>query len=99
MTTQNEMNKNYFETLKTAKEIANETKSNGFVILKNSNEKIEKWEKLGYNVTYDYIIFSDFEQMKNFINGVVSFDYLDNTQKLHDEKIIYAFSKTNLIIL
>ena len=33
MTTQNEINKNYFETLKTAKEIANETKSNGWVTM------------------------------------------------------------------
>lgn len=62
----------------------------GFVIIRNNDEKIKTWSKMGYDVTYDYILFDDYNEYWKFINNGCGVDYLDNTNKLENDKIIYS---------
>ena len=79
----------YSEIYTRAKQMIDDFNCDGFVIIQNPIEKINQWKKLGYDVTYDYILFGDFG---------LTFDYMDESTKKHDEKIITAYSKTKIII-
>lgn len=88
----------YTEIYTRAKQMIDDFNCDGFVIIQNPIEKINQWKKYGYDVTYDYIIFDDFESLQTYVNGGLTFDYMDESTKKHDEKIVTAFSKTKIII-
>lgn len=70
----------------------------GFVVVKNSPDVINHWKTLGYNAECDYILFSSWDEMKNYISGLYAFDYLDNEIILNvDEKILYGFVSGKII--
>lgn len=62
----------------------------GFVIIRNNDEKIKTWSEMGYDVTYDYILFNDYNEYWKFINHGWGIDYLDNTNKLENDIIVYS---------
>lgn len=84
--------KNYNDCVQFAKNDMNLYGCVGFVIIKTNPETVFKWGKMGIDVTYDYVLFSSWNEMKKFINGQYSYDYIDNSQILdNDDKIIYGF--------
>lgn len=75
---------------------------NCYCIIENTNnDYVEKFFKeTGYNIKYDVVYFNSFDEFKNFIERKISYDYIDNAQRLNDdEKIIYVFAKNKIIIM
>lgn len=70
----------------------------GYVIIKNNPETIMHWNKLGYDVTYDYIIFSDYDEMQLFIDGCCAYDYIDNCHSIGNDTIVYVSWNDTMIL-
>ena len=49
---------------------------------------------------YDYVLFSSWEDMQKYLNGKVSYDYIDETAYLRDdEEVIEAYHINKIIIV
>lgn len=75
---------------------------NCYCIIENTNDDYVKkfFERTRMNVKYDVVYFNSYDEFKNFIERKISYDYIDDTQRLHDnEKIIYVFAKNKIIIM
>lgn len=73
-----------------------------FVIIENMNKKYvyDVYTNLHFNVEFDIVYFSCYDEMKKFIEKKCAYDYIDNSCKLHDnEKIVYVYSKSKLCFM
>lgn len=70
----------------------------GYVIIKNNPETILHWNNLGYDVTYDYVVFSDYDEMQLFIDGCHAYDYIDNCHSIGNDTIVYASWNDTMIL-
>lgn len=69
---------------------------NCYCIIENTNDNYVEnvLKQTGFNIKYDVVYFNSYDEFEKFIEHKTSYDYIDNTQCLHDdEKIIYTFQK------
>lgn len=75
---------------------------NCYCIIENTNDDYVKkfFERTRMNVKYDIVYFNSYDEFQNFIERKISYDYIDDAQRLHDdEKIIYVFAKNKIVIM
>lgn len=88
------------QAIENAKRDMEFSKSDGYAIFKYPPYMVEKWKKLGYVIDYDYDIFLTYNDLKDFIQGKHTFNFVNADTQLRDgEKVVYAYSRTKIIIL
>ena len=76
------------------------SKSKAFAVVKVSPALHDAYLKLGWHVYYDYVVFDNYEDLKRYLAGMVSYDYMDATAYIRDdETVVKAYSTEKLIIL
>ena len=92
---------NKAQAIETAKEQMNYMGADGFVVIKYIDKTPYKaFIANGYECDCDFETFDTFDELKKFINGQTAYNSLDFVTYLRDgEKVVYAYSKSKLIIL
>lgn len=76
------------------------SQSDGFAIIRMGDDEKEKWKKLGYDVEYEYEVFTNFDELKDYVEGKHTYNFLDCSTYLRDgEKVVYVYSRSKIIIL
>ena len=75
------------------------SKSKAFAIVKISPALRQAYLKLGWHVDYDYVVFSTYDDLKRYLAGKVSYDYMDTSAYIRDdEEVVKVYSTEKLII-
>ncbi len=70
----------------------------GFCIIQHNPETVLHWNNLGYCVEYDFVVFSDYNEMQLFINGCHAYDYMDNCQSIGNDEIVFCSWNDTMIL-